>query len=333
MNQNNLIVWYTLNNKNKSLGKNKEPELHINIWDFEPQTKMNFFDIGVLIFEYKKFNSLKIHFPSGNVKVDNLAEIMATDRSLIPSIFNDMTETSFDTDQTYMFVKREEGEDFFMPLNGKSKNDRGQNFFEIINNADETTIDFDCQKISTQKIKCSNVYFRLRFTSLTDELFRKVYMPANFLLESGFENTDMFDFRINSQRDIEDRVKSEIRNRKGKKVFSKIHIFLMKCAKDTLTFSAPPITNARMLELGRWEKYLGDHNNEDKYLAYHWREKVNIDEAKVVVTFKRHKSSWGTIFAYVLIFVLLSIFCNLMSSCIYGKLIQNHLSAVQANVK
>lgn len=124
--------------------------------------------------------------------------------------------------------------------------------------------------------KNPKTFFYLRFRLKLEEAqlknIRKEEALSSDILQSIFSKNEMFDFRINDDREINRKIDEELRHKCYMPFeMTKVHFFFMSDTRNDVS-NASSDYDTRFLETEKWEEYV-DRRIPESMLAYHWKEK------------------------------------------------------------
>lgn len=170
-------------------------------------------------------------------------------------------------------------------------------------------------------------YFRLRFHldgRRDQNPFVKVIPTPDRLLQSGFDEIEYLDFRVNEARTlpmpIETRMKTD--RAAGGEVVLKLVAFLTAVPVNSeLTVSNTPSHKIRLLEHGLWKNYaIGIPNG---MVVYHWKREHKCDrpitDFSAFVKLETRRSSRKILAKYLFIAFLIGLLGNLAASGLIWK--------------
>lgn len=326
--RNNVVVWYKTR---EELGPNEEPEIHINLCDPGTNDGGTFLDVGIMIFEMQKVEKVCFYLPFHTKEFALLNKSLSNAR-LLAAIFNDEIEVEvLDPQTNTIIVKRGAGADRPFLLidhedgfcDGKERRVfdtiRGDDGGELIQISVEKITQFYAREVA----RCKNVYFRMRF-KYEGNGFVHLFKPTDAPFLSGHEQTKVFDFRLNSKREIDQRLWGRIKSDNGKMLFSNIWLFLIKDSKDAFEFSAPEVRKARILENDLWKGYMPTEMCEGILFVYYLNKSNNASDLRLVARFRHDHRTKKTILMYVAVFLLLSVISSLAANWIFQQIASGH---------
>ena len=273
-------------------------ELHINLWS---KLKMSgckdditYLDIGIKVKNYKSVSELLFLCPFSFDMNDicDLSDKMS-DKKNVDLVFNNNCELR--TKDRYWIIENKTSDNNVEDLLVFSFDQSVDNVVcieeEVEDKSSKLIIKFDLFRkyIESLADPCNNgcndslkeindVYLRFRITSpeLKSSLFSNVE-PMNKYFQSGFISTQIIDFKMNSKRNIDDRIMAKAVGNEEKLVkFSKIHFLLMEPSSNNVVFMSENNTTCRNLEKGKWDEYL-ECSGIENMLVYHWKKSANSD--------------------------------------------------------
>lgn len=257
-------------------------ELHLNIWkkdSWRSWRKTRFFlDLGLKtrccfdnIFLYLPF-SLDDENPW-----EDLGDSICSHPNLLCAIFNDDLRSVVQDNNCFCKIEKNVpgGNDSFFIYK------LGSNNIELIT---------DGYKVGTLlKIKienCSDVtaspendfcYIRFRLFIKDASQFAQRRPLSNDLIQAAFSNLDLFDIRINENRNLAPKVKEAIRTG-GYEMpgFSKIHIFYIADTRVSVDTASAVKSDSRIIEPEIWKDYEPEpiKLKNGLFIAHHWKAKA-----------------------------------------------------------
>ena len=116
------------------------------------------------------------------------------------------------------------------------------------------------------------IRFRLKLSSQQLNNIRREEFLSTDILQSIFSQNEMFDFRINDDREIDRKINEELASRSFFPFrISKVHFLFMCDTRNSVTTSSFPYIT-RFLETEKWGSYI-DTSIPVCMLAHHWKDK------------------------------------------------------------
>ncbi|WP_311276825.1 hypothetical protein [Methylobacterium sp. WCS2018Hpa-22] len=171
------------------------------------------------------------------------------------------------------------------------------------------------------------IYFRIRIPAGTkyESPFVKVITPKDWFFQSGFDEIEYVDFRLNESRTLPDRIDRLLMADKAKgNVPLKTVAFLTAVqVRAELSVSNTAFHKNRLLEDNPWNHY-APHPLPKGMMVYHWRKLTpNTDQIESFTAFvkllTRHTGR-KTIIIYMLIAFLFGILGNLAAAYLQSKI-------------
>ncbi len=275
-----------------------------------------FVDIGLLLPNLTNIDKIHLYLPFeiSEHEIIDLGSFFSNHINLIKAVFNEDYNNLHQPQPKILpieFVKKGIINIYLLDV----KND-----IRIRYDYGGTVLDIDLSEIQCKRTE--PFYFRLRLQSPQVHNFSTTYKLKNSLFESAFTNTEVIDFRINEKRGLDKTLLQKIENNIAANI-KKIHFFLLRNAKDDYIFSHKAMISCRELEDDMWQDYLGSGYQQDKVLAYHWKESDSegkIESFNALIKMKFEKYNLLTILFYLAVITILSISWNLAASYIFKHL-------------
>ena len=336
-------------------------EVHINIWKvhvgtFWSRTKF-FFDFGLKIHPEIVSVCLFVPFEFEEKGKDfDLVRKLKDSNQLLCTVFNmDLKSDSSQKAQFSRVVNEECDNEEFCCLYqlGASKFDIEK---VCIGEKGKAKVIGSLLKIQMQEkpgleICKSNTSLYIRFRIEPNQITDVVSSEhiSNDLLQDAFSEIDMFDFRLNEQRDIHTDVVDKI---KGENYtffsFDKVHLFFMAETKENIQNGSSIKIDSRLLERGLWRNYIPTGAKDANYIAHHWKKRkerilrgasgkedtveyVPFKDYRVFFTSIYPKIKWIRLIVYFSVVVLLSWIGSMLSfnvSGIIGFSIPQYVKAI-----
>ena len=168
--------------------------------------------------------------------------------------------------------------------------------------------------------KSEKLYFRLRVRLHSGSPFVSTIRPFDGALQSGYEEIDYIDFRINESRSLPRDVQESLRKSTSK--LRKISFLTAAPISLGLSSNDAPLHKMRVLESAVWGGYM--KNLPSHMMVYHWRkdwkDSTAISDFTGFVKFAMRRSGRGRVLKYLFIFLLLSILSSWLAARIDANL-------------
>jgi hypothetical protein len=167
----------------------------------------------------------------------------------------------------------------------------------------------------------AKVYFRLRISlgqKREDNPFVKVILPQDRLFQSGFDEIEYIDFRVNEARTLPTAIEHRMRTDKAKGAPIDFRLFAFLTAvpvHSELSVSNTPSHKMRLLE-SSWNGYVPS-GIPDGMVVYHWKRQANlkpISDFSAFVKLQTRRSSVSILCKYLVIAFLFGLTGNLAAS-------------------
>ncbi|SIT83577.1 hypothetical protein [Pontibacter indicus] len=300
--------------------------IHLNYWQVNERLKkrlfiprrreISFLDAGILLDKPSLVEIVYIFIPfssvSNKIQVEDLGKLLKERPELVYAIFNEKFKVSVSTGSKIINVTDD------------SRPDKNFNIYVL---DDATDIEYEEKFNGTLlKIKVPNgilqseipLYFRIRIKGPFVDTLRVVYRPKNRLFESGFSEIEVLDFRVQEIRNLNPTLLEEMSINKSFDL-KKIHLLILRSARDELMFNSGNLHSSRILERGLWKSYFSEDIILDDIFAYHTKSAKTtngsaLEDFIVGFKFKVERVSVRTILAYLGIALVLSYFVELTAS-------------------
>jgi hypothetical protein len=303
------------------------PEIHLNIWEREPdkssQTADSTLDIGLMIDVLDQTQSIELIFPSKVplAGVEDLSAVVSAPAA-VPVIFNESWAVNTNIDS----LVHDPADPQMVP-------------FAIVSIAgaikEETHLGHDALSLSVPDLiakghavakklnqQIGRVYVRFRILQIGRHFYsvgagehnEDWWMPL-------WQRTEDIDFRLNVRRGAPARLEGAI----GRFVeFSKVHLFLMRSRDKDIVFQDKLFNSSRSLEdEDFWAQYslVGQQTPEaleasrlrvKNSLGYHWKARANPEPIKEFATLARFKIVEFGIGKFLLVALLLGAAGNML---------------------
>lgn len=328
-------------------------EVHINIWKVHigvSNPKLNFFfDFGLKI--HRSVSSVCLYVPfeiKDASRNFDLVKLLRDSNELLCTVFNEDLKLEASPTSNYSIARKDckstQGDNEFCYLYQLS--DSKFTFKPVKENERITgtiiQIEIQGQDELPKQSFATPVYIRFRISP--KNLKSVVYSEhvSNDFLQSAFSEIDLFDFRLNEQRNIDAGIVEQVKTDGYKLMrFNKVHLFFMSETKENIQNGSSVEIDSRLLEQEKWKNYIPVNSLQTNYIAHHWKrceknkEAVNgkeTDEKSVkkpeYVPFKDYRIFFSSvypkyqrlkIFNYMSVIVLLG-WC--------GSMLSFHISSV-----
>lgn len=290
-------VWYKSAQNALSQCNEKQSafELHINLWSKLKvdgiKNNKTFLDIGIKIKEYKNISELIFLCPF-KLDSDDIQDLSGKlqNKKNVDLIFNN--NCGLWTSDRYWIISNDTSnnlkEDLLIFSFYQSVDDVIRIEEVVKGKSSKLVINFSLFKKYIESLSCNDenqcinrlknvndVYLRFRIAShqLNKSIFSNLE-PMNKYFQSGFTSIQILDFKMNSKRNIDDRILAKaVGNDENFASFDKIHFLLMEPSNNNVIFMSENNTTCRNLEEGKWDNYL-DCTGVGDTLVYHWKKSV-----------------------------------------------------------
>lgn len=260
-------------------------EFHINLWNLKGKDKKisPFIDFGIGIKEYRMIDELVILFPFSFVEQE-LFDLYCyiKEPTIARLIFNDM-ECEISSHDKYMVIESSNFETPKLLINVKNQcqlvNDIILKPCEQVEMT-ELRIRFDELRKDGKFDQYKDIYIRFRVKNPTIKKMLFCHVERkNWFLESGFNENQIIDIKINKERNLPHDIcrKMRLDNFKLAK-FDKIHFLVMSDSSNDIGTFGNMLYDCRQLEEHEWDMYLENGYDTKNIFAYHWKEKATNDK-------------------------------------------------------
>ncbi|MDX2468983.1 MAG: hypothetical protein QNL04_00235 [SAR324 cluster bacterium] len=179
--------------------------------------------------------------------------------------------------------------------------------------------------ISLPREKRNNLYFRFAIKGdFLDAYFLSV-MSYEPLVSTTMFKTELFEFRLNSNRHLSPSLLEHIRQNQ---IFSlcRVHFFFMISAEEDILHANSGELQGRLLEPQIWKGYFGDKSADLKknpVIAYHFKKDSKNDEGleqySLLVKTKGRRSPWLAWVFYLLIILSIGLVTEGISQFLFSQ--------------
>lgn len=243
---NSIQIWYSSTVKGAEEESNVL-QLDINIWQMGHTNDKIFFDFGMKVFNAWKIENFSIYFPFKITK-DNVLDLghLFSDLNVVTAVFNKKYSIIQTDRHNCTCIKVNDAEQFFVYKLSIDNN------ISINENYEGSILTF--QVNGAQKNEC--YYYRFRIIAENYGSFIEIYRPNNRIFESAFIETEVFDFRINEQRNQDEHL-LELIQKNNRFSIENINFFFIAPIEYDIISDYANLTFNRRLEAGDyWKKYL-----------------------------------------------------------------------------
>ena len=326
---------------------NASVELHFNLWRLPRLSwwrkirtwrwgaQPDFVEIGVLIDDRDQIESVGIFLPFRVKKLDvEDCGPSFRDKDIAEGIFNEKISIEIPATESGAFVDLKVDGKAFCRVHEFEKSDSSisENQLALTDVDHGTILEISRHAIAaatsdTQQEK--RIYFRLRILipKVRNNPFIQPIHPSDWALQSGFEEVELINFRLNEMRTLPDKVQNRLRQ-SGNAVNARVRLvaFLTAIpAISDMTSSSSPPHKIRTLEREIWDTYV-DNGLPDDVAVYHWRKSAKsehddaqVDEFSTFVKLKQRRAGLGTIAIYLLIAFAFGVSGNLAAGWLDTK--------------
>lgn len=303
-----IAVWYE---SSQGFTSQSSLDLHLNLWKLpigSGNRYERFLDIGLKLHKPAEVNRLCLYFPF-EVPTDCFVDIVGkfiNDSSLVSAIFNENYTVSSEAGSKSHLVTGIRGEQFDIYETSGSNVQRENIFGGTV-----FRVSFEHHG--------RPLYLRFRVSGTYPASLSITQEATNTIVQSGFSQTEMTDFRVNEARDLNRDLLVEMR-KQSSFLLTKVHFFFVCSYGEDIVGSHEQYDKCRNLENYRWASYVGNEKLKDQiYLAYQWR-KTDREDFGVLLRTKFERNNWFVLGKYLLVLLVITVLFNVISSYIFGFL-------------
>ena len=260
-------------------------ECHFNVWKVESRCFFSattfFFDIGLKI--SSKVESVYAYIPfdfEENEYQFDLAKKLQDCNQLLCTVFNADYKSEVGQGESITKVLDQGNKvQFYLMSLGSTK--FKVELFKKTNGTIGKLLKINLKRNIDLEEKAP-IYIRFRLKAKKNQAIAISEHISNDFLQAAFSKIDLFDFRINEIRNINQDVMDRMRN-DGYKTFyfDKVHLFYMADSREVIYNGSSLKQDARLLEQEFWFPYLPGDCRKTNFIAYHWKKRNPIDELKI----------------------------------------------------
>ena len=304
--------------------KEREGEVHLNLWKI---SNNNFsLDIGVMLSIANKEDTVKlVIFLPFNLE-ENPEDLGGIIKDKINTVFNDLYKQETGPSKSSITLYSKEGTDEPKDSDKFMLYELGVGEIKLtgINGCTGKLIECDVNfQNNNENNSFENLYIRIRIPINSQEglsFIRQDENISNNVIQAAFSKVELYDFRLNDLRDTDDKVYQYLIKSFQLIKLKKVHFFFMTDAKDHISNGNMDCMDSRMLEIAKWEKYIGTMT-EHAFVAYHWKKTPKNEKTfSSFNVFFRNTCSNNKVWL-ILIYFILALFIGTI-----GSLIANFLS-------
>jgi hypothetical protein len=297
-------------------------------WFFGKSSARDFLEVGVMVREPNSIETISIYvpFPMNGASVQDLGHHFA-EPALTQGIFNEVLSCLRPSaaGQRWVDLLNQGGLSFC----------RVHTFSRSVNGIDPAELAIRPEasgtvlKISSQAIRNSSVglpaggrlYFRLRIymDCKKKSPFVTVITPTDRHFQSGFDEVEYVDFRLNEARTLPPSVEVLMRNDMagGCVLIERLAFLTAVPVLSELTVSNTQFHKNRLLEHGLWNSYVPGGIPKGM-MVYHWSKDnaAGLEDFTAFVKLQTRRSSWFILVIYLAIAFLFGVAGNLSASAI-----------------
>lgn len=327
---NSIAAWCELTEQAEKMPEDERPaaEFHINLWHFSDSKKQSFFDIGIKPTDPDGLEQIKLFLPF-QISRGEIVDLgpKFKEVSIAQGIFNE--PLSCKVSENNKCIELSDGNTIYCGVHQFSSDDGRIDCDELVlaQQASGTMVTITRQALSSLSEQSTNGapgYFRLRFTPSDTKArpFITVIKPADKVWNSGFEQIEYIDCRINEARTLPQSVEAAFRAAKhGVAKTNEIVFLAVVPVVSAVTSSHDQWHKSRLLEHPIWRGYVPFELSEG-LVVYHWKKVFKTLEPKrfpsfsVFVKMQTRKSGGLIISFYLLLAFLLGVIGSLTASAV-----------------
>lgn len=313
-------------------------EAHFNYWRIagdpafvasSTNTLGDFIEIGLLVTDITQIEKIRIYMPTKITRslIEDCAPYLAQSQ-FAQGIFNEVfTITAPVAGGTGCIELNDKPNSVFCRVHSFAQGSHGieANELEIVDQHDGTVLTIEPDAIQEA---CSHAappapsYFRLRIhlkAGNGENPFIKVIQPHDRRFQSGFDEIEYIDFRMNEARTLPAAIEQRMRNDrvKGGQIAFRLVAFLTAVpVRSELSVSNTPSHKMRLLEPS-WNSYVSSGIPEGM-VVYHWKRESGpnapISDFSAFVKLQTRRSSRKILLVYLVIAFFFGLAGNLAAS-------------------
>lgn len=304
-------------------------QLHFNLWrlpHLEGASEDELLDIGIFLPEREGLESLHFYFPKELQRsaITDLGRKLG-ERSIAVAIFND--EVTVKSDSRRIEIEH--------PGRAEKKNVYQltvDSEIEIQCPGDGSVLTLSKEVIGRLPLDHIYIRFRVLLGEVSNSPFALQSGQIDRYLVSGYNESEIVDFRVNEFRNIPEAIRKEIaRDRaEGWLAIEQLHFFFVRDKRWGFVHAYQDFYKCRILEADTWSGYIDSHRHalNSHLVIYHWRHdrRPSTKSYNCFAKFGRHVTSWGHIGIFVVGVLLLGAIGNLLSALIFEDLARSWLT-------
>jgi len=309
-------------------------EAHFNYWRIagDPaflakarKTAEDFIEIGLLVTDITQIDKIHVYMPTRihRTSVGDCAPYLAQSQ-FAQGIFNEVFKiTAPVAGGSGCIELNDKPNNVFCRVHSFAKGSQGieANELEIVEQHDGTVLTIlpdAIQEASNHAAPSAPSYFRLRIhlkAGREENPFVKVIQPHDRRFQSGFDEIEYIDFRMNEARTLPTAIEQRMRNdrAKGGEVAFKLIAFLTAVpVHSELSVSNTPSHKMRLLEQS-WNGYVAS-GIPDGMVVYHWKRHAPISDFSAFVKLQTRRSGRKILLIYLVIAFIFGLAGNFAAS-------------------
>ena len=327
-----MAVWCT----GLTASSSSELEAHFNYWrisgdeDFRRVRKAaakDFLEIGVMVSDPSQVGHVCLYIPQ-SIKGESITDCGGyfSKPEIAQGIFNELLSTAQVAGPGNRCIELRKGADLFCRVHRFMPKDNGIDSSEltIADFAGGTLLTITRQALNETSLQQTNpirTYFRIRVLIETDGVpafIRTVPTPDRFL-QSGFDEIEYIDFRLNEARTLPPQVETRMRD-EGANLHMKLTLVAFLTAvpvRSGLSVSNTQFHKLRLLEHGLWSGYVPG-GIPDGMMVYHWKRHsvTGIGDFSAFVKLQTRRTGRKTLLTYLGVAFVFGIAGNLAASAL-----------------
>lgn len=302
-------------------------EVHINYWRMKGEKphrkwsgsrgsdvngKSDLLDIGIWINNPEKASGVDIYLPFSVSRsaVSDCSEFLKNPK-IAGAIFNESLEISQSQSSTLVYARKGDEPQFDIYCFSAERGILAESQLTIKPNGEGTQLSIGEKVFKAASAGASSkaLYFRIRVALPFSNPFVNTIPPYDGVLQSGHNEIDYIDFRINDSRSLPRDVEEDLARSSAS--LTKVSFLIAAPISIDLLSNDSTAYKVRVLESEMWGQYV--RGLPEHMVVYHWRRTSSdvenhgsISEFSGFAKFAMRRSDRWRVVKYLVIFVLLS---------------------------